>query len=260
MNLFRGLGKWRLQYRNNKHNIDNSLQENMKFILQEVSVMDIRKAILKNPRKIEFLLWLYNKFVGGNYIKGKWENEVIIRASKLKRTKIIVNGKNNKIFIDDFCRLSHCKIYIAGNNNVIHLSKKTAFVETEFHVEDDHNQITIGHHTSVAGKTHFAAIEGTKIIVGEDCMFSSDIHFRTGDSHAIVDSVGKRINHSEDIVLGNHVWIGTKVMCLKGVFVPSNCIVGAGTLLVKKYEGEYSIYAGTPAQQIKTNINWTRER
>lgn len=222
--------------------------------------MDYKKIILENPKKAAFFLHIYNNLLGANRIKIKRGNALTIRSAKLNSTKILVDGINNKIFIGDLCRLSNCSIYIKGNNNVICLSERTSFVQTEFHIEDDNNEINIGVHTSVSGKTHFAAIEGTKIIIGEDCMLSSDIHFRTGDSHSIVDLSAKRINPSEDIIIGNHVWIGAKVTCLKGVFIPNNSIVGTGALLTRKFDGENSIYAGTPAKLIKSNINWLRER
>ena len=127
-------------------------------------------------------------------------------------------------------------------------------------IEDDNNSIQIGEHTSLTGKTHLAAIEGTSIIIGDDCLFSSDLHFRTGDSHSIVDLNNNRINPSKDIVIGNHVWIGTKVTCLKNVKVSDNSVVAAGTILCKQHKESNVIIGGVPGKVIKQNINWTSKR
>jgi acetyltransferase-like isoleucine patch superfamily enzyme len=205
-------------------------------------------------------VWIYNNTIAGNHIKKTSHNEIIVKTAKLKKIKIIIKGKNNKVFFDNYSRLSNCIITISGNNNIIYISERTNINNTRFHLEDDFNEVKIGYHTSIYGKTYFHVIEGTKVIIGEDCMFANDIHFRTGDAHSIIDIHKNRINYSEDIILGNHVWIGERVMCLKGVNVPDNCVIGAGALLINKYEYENSIYAGVPAKLVKTDIDWLRER
>lgn len=222
--------------------------------------MNFHRFVSENPQKIRPLLGLHNRLLGGNRIKVKKGNTLDVRAALLKKTKIAVYGTNNTIFIDDFCTLRGCSFYIAGSNNLVYLSGKSFFIDAEFYIEDDGNEIRVGSGCSVHGKTHLAAIEGTKIIIGDDCMFSSDVHFRTGDSHTITDLDGKRINPSADIVLGSHVWVGTKVICLKGSAVPGHCVIGAGTLLAKPFTGEHAVYAGNPAKLVKTGIDWTRER
>ena len=132
--------------------------------------------------------------------------------------------------------------------------------KADLYCEDNNNKIIIGNKTAIYGETHLAAIESTSIIIGEDCMFSSEIHFRTGDSHSIVNSEGLRINPSENITIGDHVWVGTKVIVLKGTNVPKDCIIGAGSLLCKNYDEPNSVIAGSPARVLKKDVNWLHER
>ncbi len=110
------------------------------------------------------------------------------------------------------------------------------------------------------GKTHLAAIEGTTISIGDDCLFSSDIHFRTGDSHSLLDMQGRRINASRNITLGDHVWVGTKVTCLKGTKIPSHCTVGACALVTGQFETPHCAIAGVPARVVKEGIDWSLKR
>lgn len=216
---------------------------------------------IKNKSKhISFFLWIYNHILGCNKIKVPLNNSFKIGDVVIKKTKVTVNGINNTITINDLSRLINCNIYIQGNNNHIVINKKAYLNQTELYIEDDNNKISIGEHTSIHGFTHLAAIEGTTINIGNDCMFSSDIHFRTGDSHSIIDLSGKRLNISENIFIGNHVWIGTKVICLKGVHIANNCILGAGSLITKKFSEENVILAGNPAIIVKNNIDWLSER
>lgn len=222
--------------------------------------MGVKDYILDHPEKFKSISKVYNNTIGFNQIRINGNNKLDVKTIQLKNTKINVHGKSNIIKIGNLSRLINCTINISGNNNVIEISDKVSLNNTELHIEDNNNLISIGKHTSIHGKTHLAAIESTKIIIGEDCMFSSDIHFRTGDSHSITNLEGERLNKSEDINIGNHVWVGTKVICLKGARILDNCIVGAGTLVNKKFNESNCIIAGNPSKIISRNKNWKRER
>ncbi len=129
-----------------------------------------------------------------------------------------------------------------------------------FWFEDDGNEIIIGDNTTMEGNNQLAACEGTKIIVGKDCMFAHNVNFRTTDSHSIVDREGKRLNPGKDIIIGNHVWIGTDVLVLKGTRIPDNCVVSAKALVAAhKYE-KNSIIGGVPAKHIRLETNWVRKK
>ena len=158
------------------------------------------------------------------------------------------------------CYLSRCNFSIRGNDNLIHIMDEVYLKDVTIVTEDNNNSIIIGAQTSICGKTELAAIESTSITIGNDCLFSSSIFFRTGDSHSIVDENNTRINPSEDIFVGDHVWIGAQVVILKGSYIPSNSIIGYRSLVTKKLDDTNTIYAGTPAKAIKHNINWMRER
>ncbi len=132
--------------------------------------------------------------------------------------------------------------------------------DTDIHIEDSGNEVYIGEKTTIFGKTHLACTEGKKILIGKDCMFSTDVIFRTGDSHSIVDINGKRINEAKDIIIGNHIWIGNKVILTKGVEICDDSIVGTGSIVTKKFNKKGLLIAGVPAKEIKENVNWLRER
>ena len=91
-------------------------------------------------------------------------------------------------------------------------------------------------------------------------MFSSEIVFRTGDSHSIIDLSGIRINHAKDIIIGDHVWIGHRVLVNKGVVISNNSGVGTGSVVTKKFNDENIIIAGCPAKIVKNDINWLGKR
>lgn len=187
-------------------------------------------------------------------------NRITVGCALFDKVNFFVKGQGNEIIIEDFCRLKNCNIIISGSNNKIVIGKWSTLLGAELCIENSGNEINLGEHTRILGKTHLAAIEGTKILVGKDSMFSSDIHFRTGDSHSILDLEGKRINASEDIIIGEHVWVGTKVTCLKGARVPDHSIVGACALVTGKFHKPNCVLAGVPARVVKEQVDWSIHR
>lgn len=63
-------------------------------------------------------------------------------------------------------------------------------------------------------------------------------------------------NEPQDVIIGDDVWIAQRVTLIKGAQIPSNCVVGACSLVNKKFEEEGCIIAGNPAKVIKRNIRW----
>ena len=89
---------------------------------------------------------------------------------------------------------------------------------TNFYIEDSNNEIYLGAGTTTTDKVDISAIEGMRVYIGEDCMISSDIYMATGDGHSVCNcDCAHRINASRDILIGNHVWIGTRVIIGKGL-------------------------------------------
>lgn len=168
---------------------------------------------------------------------------------------------NNRIIIGDYSRLTGCSINISGSNNTIYIGNRCVCNQANFCIEDDNNSIQLGEHTALCGTIDLAAIEGTKIEIGKDCLFSSKIDIRTGDSHSLIQKgTRNRLNRSSSVKIGDHVWIGTGVTILKGTSIAENCMVGAASLLCKQYSNPNCVIAGVPAKEVKRNIDWKEER
>lgn len=227
--------------------------------MQSVNKKRIIQLINSHHKFFSILAKIYNYILPQNKLHAKG-CKVSIGVSAIKGLKIINQGNDNEIIIGDFVRIKNSTIILHSNHNRIELKDFSSLNQVELYTEDSNNEILIGSHTSLCGKAHLAAIEGTKIIIGNNCLFSSDLHFRTGDSHSILNMDGERINKSKDIIIDDHVWVGTKVTCLKGVHVAENSVVAATTTLCKNYDVPNSIIAGVPGRIIKKDINWDIKR
>jgi len=219
----------------------------------------IKSFVNNNPylflvkMKFQKLRIRFRKSVVGN-------NNVIINNGVLFNVKYDIVGNNNKIEIMKRALLSDINIYIRGNNHQLIIEENCIVRGGGFWFEDSSCGITIGKNTTIES-AHLAVTEvKTKINIGEDCMLSNEIDLRTGDSHAIIDvEKNVKINNAQDILIGNHVWIGARSTILKGVVIGNNAIIGTGSIVTKNVS-DNSIAVGIPAKIIKTNINWARER
>ena len=194
-------------------------------------------------------------------IKGKG-NVILANKASLKRCRFNIIGDNNVIIIDDgLTRLSGCVFSIYGSNNRIAIHQSAVLTKTTFWIEDDANTIEIGDNTSIYPHVELAVIEGTSITIGRDCLFSSNITFRTGDSHSILDvESGLRINKSRNIIIGEHVWIGNDAKVLKGADVGAHSIISTGAIVTGRKYLPCGIIAGVPAKTIKTGVSWDGSR
>ena len=218
-----------------------------------------KQFVLSHPRFFRACISVYNHIKPKNKLRAKGCT-LSVGLSVINGLKIVSHGTGNEIIIGDFVRINNSTITIYGSNNKIILGDRSLLNGVELYMEDCENEISIGKNTKLCGKAHLATIEGTKILIGENCLFASDLHFRTGDSHSILDPDGKRINPSQDIVIDDHVWIGTKVTCLKGVHVAHDCVAAATATLCKNYDTPNAIIGGVPGRVIKTDIRWSDER
>ena len=222
--------------------------------------MDRKALVQKHRGVVEFLCGLYNLGCRMRIKEKGKQNRLEVPCALLKNVKIQFLGSGNTVRVGDFSQLENVDIYICGDNNLVEIGAWCHLLGTEFCAEDDGNRISVGSGTKILGKTHLAAIETTSLVIGENCLFSSDVHFRTGDSHAVLDMQGRRINPSKDIILGDHVWVGTKTTFLKGAQVGRDSIVGACALVTGAHPEKNCVLAGVPAKVVKREINWDLNR
>lgn len=62
--------------------------------------------------------------------------------------------------------------------------------------------------------------------------------------------LGEPADEVGDILIGNDVWFGARVIVLPGVHVADGCVVGAGSVVTRSLGEPYGIYAGNPARLI----------
>lgn len=109
----------------------------------------------------------------------------------------------------------------------------------------------IGNNTYINGGI-FSISDNAKIIIGNDCLISYNVHFRT-DMHNYEDKnklIRKQGVREKNIIIEDDCWVGFGAQIMPGVVLHKGCVVGAGAVVTKDVE-EYSVVGGVPAKKIK---------
>ncbi len=172
---------------------------------------------------------------------------------------IVINGNNNSITIGAPNSFTDTLINIKGNNcNFSCGSSDVRYHEAVFLLQNS-NFIKIGKNVlcSPGFRCYAKEKQNSGITIGDDCFFAVNTLIRNGDGHTLFDqATGEILNEPEEVVLGNHIWVTSNCIILKGSRIADNCVVAAGSLINKKFDESGCILAGTPAKIIRRGINW----
>lgn len=123
-------------------------------------------------------------------------------------------------------------------------------VSTTSHLSKYGIGLSIGDHSAIGEYAYFGCSGGVTIgndvIMGQYISFHSENH-NFSDKTKIIRDQGVT---SKGIVLGNNIWVGSKVTFLDGCVIGDNCVVAAGAV-VKGIFPSNVIIGGVPAKVLK---------
>lgn len=185
------------------------------------------------------------------------KNNKIIGLTNLVNSSIEFTGENNILYCGDRVNLINCKIRFTASNSIIYIDDNEIPINISARVGND-SVIYVGKNTYINKMIFVYATERKNIIIGNDCLISHDVYFRTSDPHQIYDiATKKRINDSKSIFVGDHVWIGQKCLILKNSRLHSGSVIGGQSFVSGKVVQSNTLYAGSPIRKIKENIFFT---
>ena len=94
-----------------------------------------------------------------------------------------------------------------------------------------------------------------KLRVGTECAISWGCQIVDDDFHVLITDppAPKR---PREIILGDHVWVGSNVSILKGTRIASGCVIAAGSVVTGIFDETGCLLAGVPAKVIRRGITW----
>lgn len=204
------------------------------------------KDLKKNNKKVNS--------IDGNYLDN--DGNMIEAPKNLHNCRSNFQGTNNKIVIHPETKIRNVSIQCLGNNAQVYIGKD---VRMSGNWRLGYNcYLTIKDRATSTNAVYITCAEATGVSIGEDCMFATSNQIRTDDAHAIYEvETGRRINLSESIEIGDHVWVSYGATIFGGSRIGSGSIVGAFSLTNKTYPNN-CIIAGTPAKVVKEDVCWER--
>lgn len=194
----------------------------------------------------------------GNRIIIIQKNGKRIKKRRIKGLYVKFGGANNCIEIQEPFKIKKLVVSMPGNDNLLKIGKYSA-IDSLYVVMRHNSKVTIGNNFYGAKRTALIAKEegGSQISIGDNCLFSYDLIIRTSDTHTIYDNKTREVlNRSENITIGNHVWIAARALILKGAEISDNSVVAAGAIVTKKFSEPNCLIAGIPAKIKRREINW----
>ena len=182
-------------------------------------------------------------------------NKLLGTPPKTIGCQIVFNGKNNILMCEAGVTLKGGAIRFNGDNGVVILGKSKHVYCLDISVFNN-CLFCMGRDCYTNGALHATCSEERYIVIGRNCLFSFGVWIRTADPHLVYDiSSGNRINPSNDVLVGDNVWIGQDAILLKGTRIGSGSIVGAKSLVSKQLHSNAS-WGGVPARLIRDGVFW----
>ncbi|WP_080873907.1 sugar O-acetyltransferase [Oceanobacillus timonensis] len=147
--------------------------------------------------------------------------------------------------------------------------KRQALISNIFHEIGESSRlqgpiyIHYGKHTKI-GNLFFANFNLTiqddaEVVIGNHCDFGPNVTIVTpvhpmlpDERRAIMDKDGvpKHMCYAKPVKIGNDCWLGANVVVCPGVTIEDNCVIGAGSVVVKDIPSN-TFAAGNPCRVIR---------
>jgi acetyltransferase-like isoleucine patch superfamily enzyme len=195
-------------------------------------------------------------------VRGRGNRIELHSTALLRRVRFEIDGDDNVVRIGAWCVLNDVVVSVTGNGHRIEIGDGVCFRRSaRIWMQDERCSLVVGPKTTFESVRLGVTESGSRLVIGDDCMFAAGIDVRTGDSHSILDAAtGRRTNRARDISIGDHVWVGERCFILKGCTIPRDCVLAAGAVLTKSIPEPGTIAGGNPARPIRTGITWDRSR
>lgn len=215
-------------------NIDDYLD--VKKYLSSNAYLDVKHYLELFPQNIVISKLNYRDYCGDDRCLAlENDNIVVIEGNFPDKLKICFWGRCNRVYIGKHIHINDLMVVNMGSNACTELGNNLRATSATI--------------TSSFGN----------VIIGDDCLLSSNVCIRNTNGHHIFDkSSKKRIDNPTDTIIEPNVWICENATLLPGGHIGSGTVVGANSVTSAVF-GAHKIVAGNPAKVIRDNIVWSRD-
>jgi len=186
-------------------------------------------------------------------------NRIIAPAALLPRLTVHFRARDCLLQLHPLARPGTVTVEFNGDGGQCHLGRGNVDGMFSALLRIGHrSRIVVGDDTTTTARCFIGASEGASVLIGEDCMFASDVQLRCDDAHPIFDvHSGERVNPAEDVVIGNHVWLAYGTRCMGGARVGDGSIIGLDSIVTGPIPNN-CVAVGRPARMTRRDVAWER--
>jgi acetyltransferase-like isoleucine patch superfamily enzyme len=150
-----------------------------------------------------------------------------------------------KLSIGDHAKIGHLNIFRGGDE--IKLGRYTEIIRLN-EINAIPNPIAVNEVDS-----RFLLGDGSVIAASHKIDFTDRVEFGKcvilGGRNSSLWTHNRQM--TKPIIIGDYSYIGSEIRMVPGSEIPAKCIVGIGSVITKKLEGEYNLIGGMPAKIIR---------
>jgi lipopolysaccharide O-acetyltransferase len=161
--------------------------------------------------------------------------KIFYRPARLIRHPVRIRGANNIMLNKGFTSGYYCRL--------------EAFSEG-----GTGPTLIMGENLNIGDSCHITSLErvqfGANVLIGSSVFISDHDHGYATYGDMRLSPVNRKLI-SSPVIIEDNVWIGEKVIILKGVKIGANSIIGAGAVVTSDVP-PYSVVVGVPGKVLKT--------
>lgn len=132
-------------------------------------------------------------------------------------------------------------------DRLIGAHKGSYIIESPFHCDYGYN-IELGENFYM--NVNCVILDGAKVTFGDNVFIAPGCGFYTAGHPFDVAQRNAGIEYAKPITVGSNVWIGGNVVVLPGVTIGDNCVIGAGSVVVKDIPSN-TLAVGNPCRVVR---------
>ncbi|MBF7097822.1 acyltransferase [Alkalibacter mobilis] len=201
--------------------------------------MTILEKLFKGIKKPHIAFQVVNIIMKNYRIRLKYKvlnKKIIISKSVRFYQNTVLSGKGT-IVLNDEVSIG----YKLGGNYHNRVS--------ELQARYDKSIIMVHSNTAINNSNFIVA--ANKIEIGSYCRIGANVTMMDFEAHGTHPEKRNLVGEFGEILIGRNVWIGNNVIILKNVRVGDNCIIAAGSVVLKGDYPSNSIIGGNPAKVVK---------
>ena len=136
------------------------------------------------------------------------------------------------------------------NQGVMVIGEKVRLASTIATTElvTDGGRLEIGHHSFI---NYGCSIVATELVqIGANCTIGTHVIIMDNDFHRLEPEHRNERPESAPVIIEDNVWLGARVIVLKGIRIGTGSVVGAGSIVNKDIPAR-SVAVGNPARVIR---------